>query len=422
MKKIYFSLITIAILLFAACNNDVPGNEKVEETGTLIAKISFEGKELKSAQAATRAAGSTAIPVVSWDNVKQIQLFLYKTDGTVAFSRTVKPSDLDDKTDESGTYTWDNVPLGTYKLGLLANAKSSTDAVVTTIDGTPAELGDQNVVSKNIGSILISQKRGDLPVIPRYFTPQDWDPRVGYIQPAEIFTAYHVGDVVISEGENIVPGTLTLRREVALLRARFDIDKIPNNESKDKVNFDSNIGFIVVQRLPENFMLTPATFSGGVSTTSNVNSVLIGASGTDTYLKEDPSADKYSDPVIIDGNYTRWQDILVLPNAALSENKSKTDPAADSRKYFIIIAAQVNHAGYIYEDGTVAEEDGQPVYWYGIVDGVFTKNVIREVNMTLATKGYPLFPEEPQGQGGLTITIGAPEDWDSEIVSTNMNI
>ncbi len=421
MKKIYFSLITIAILLLTACNNDVPGNEKAEETGTLIAKISFEGKELKSAQAVTRAAGSTAIPVVSWDNVKQIQLFLYREDGTVAFSRTVKPSDLDDKTDESGTYTWDNVPLGTYKLGLLANAKSSTDAVVTTIDGNAAELGDQNVVSKNLENILISQKGGTLPVIPNYFTPQDWDPRVGYVQPAEIFTAYHVGDVVITEGDNIVPGTLTLRREVALLRARFDIDKIPNNENKDKVNFDSETGFIVVQRLPENFMLTPATFSGGVSTASNVNSVLIGASGTDTYKAGNPT-EGYSPLQIVDENYTRWQDILVLPNAALSENKQKTDPAADSRKYFIVIAAQVNHAGYVYEDGSKSTAAGQPVYWYGIVDGVFTKNVIREVNMTLATKGYPLFPDEPQGQGGLTITIGAPEDWDSEIVSTNMNI
>lgn len=421
MKKIYFSLITIAILLLTACNNDVPGNEKAEETGTLIAKISFEGKELKSAQAVTRAAGSTAIPVVSWNNVKQIQLFLYKTDGTVAFSRTVKPSDLEDRNDESGTYTWDNVPLGTYKLGLLANAKSSTDDVVTTIDGTPAELGDQNVVSKNLGNILISQKGGNLPVIPDYFRPEDWAPRVGYIQPAEIFTAYHDDNVVISEGPNVVEGVLTLRREVALLRARFDIDKIPNNENKDKVNFDSNIGFIVVQRLPENFMLTPATFSGGVSTASNVNSVLIGKSGTDTYKAGNPT-EGYSPLQIVDENYTRWQDILVLPNAALSEGKSKTDDAADSRKYFIVIAAQVNHAGYVYEDGTVATEDGQPVYWYGIVDGVFTKNVIREVNMTLATKGYPLFPEEPQGQGGLTITIGAPEDWDSEIVSTNMNI
>lgn len=422
MKKIYFSLITIAILLLTACNNDVPGNEKAEETGTLIAKISFEGKELKSAQAVTRAAGSTAIPVVSWDNVKQIQLFLYRADGTVAFSRTVKPSDLEDRNDDSGTYTWDNVPLGTYKLGLLANAKSSTDNVVTTIDGISAELGDQNVVSKNLGNILISQKGEDLPVIPNYITPDFWNPRTGYIQPAEIFTAYHDDNVVISEGDNIVPGTLTLRREVALLRARFDIDKIPNNESKDKVNFDSETGFIVVQRLPENFMLTPATFSGGVSTTSDENRVLVGATGTNTYLKENPSADDYSDPIIIDENYTRWQDILVLPNASLSEGKSKTDDAAEDRKYFIVIAAQVNHAGYVYEDGTIAEEDGQPVYWFGIVNGVFTKNVIREVNMTLATKGYPLFPDEPQGQGGLTITIGAPEDWDSEIVSTNMNI
>lgn len=419
MKRIYFSLITIAILLFTACNNDVPGNEKEVETGTLIAKISFEGKELKSAQAVTRAVGSTAIPDVSWDNVKQIQLFLYRADGTIAFSRTVKPSDLDDRTDEAGTYTWENVPLGTYKLGLLANAKSSTDAVITTIDGNAVELGDQNVVSKNIGSILISQKGGNLPVIPRYFTPQDWDPRVGYIQPAEIFTAYR-DNVVIEEGENVFEDALTLKREVALLRARFDIRKKPTN-ANDKVNFDSETGFIVVQRLPQNFMLTPATFSGGISTASNVNSVLIGASGMDTYKAENPTTG-YTPLQIIDTEYTRWQDILVLPNAALSENKSKTDNAADGRKYFIVIAAQVTEAGYVYENGDVAEEAGAPVYWYGIVDGVFIKNVIREVNMALVTKGYPLFPAEPVGQGGLTITIGAPEDWDSEIVSTDMNI
>ncbi|HBK30865.1 MAG TPA: hypothetical protein DDZ78_04480 [Porphyromonadaceae bacterium] len=417
----YFSLITVfSLLLFSACSNDEPGNPEEKETGTLVARISFEGKEFKSAQTKTRATGSTAIPVVSWDNVKQVQLFLYKSDGTVAFSRTVKPSDLKEKTDEAGTYTWDNVPLGTYKLGLLANAKSSSDNVVTTISGTAEELADQNVVGKKLENILIDFKGGTLPTIPDYLTEENWTPRVGYVQPAEIFTAYHESDVVISEGITKVEGNLTLKREVALLRTRFNIDEIPNG-GKDKVNFDSETGFIAVQRLPGNFGLTTGTFSGGVSTASDAKKVLVGATGIDTYIKENPTKG-YNPSVIIDDKYTRWNDILVLPNAALSEKKVKTDNAADDRKYFIIIAAQVKKAGYVYEDGTIAEKDGQPVYWYGIVDGVFTKNVIREVNTTLATKGYPEFPDNPQAQGGLEIIIGAPENWDSEIVSTDMNI
>ena len=403
MKQIYFSLLIVGFLFSACSGNDASDDATPNAEGTLIGKISFDSKQ-------TKASSSNAVPSVSWVNVKQVQLFLYDSTGKVAFSYTVKP------TDANQTFTWTNVPVGKYRLALLANAKSVTDNVATSIDGSATELNDYNVRGKIVNSgIKIDLKQAELPDRLIHV----WGGvRVGYAEPSEIFTAYHSEEIEIKEGAvtDLSSSSLVLKREVSLMRTRFNINEIPE---KSKVHFDHSSGFITIQRLPVGFGFLTSSFGGGIlDDSSDVNRVMVGATGTGTYISSDPTSGYYPSE-IVDNNFTLWHDILVLPNAAISEGKGRSDDAASDRKYYIIIGAWVD-SGYVYADGSIAEEPS-PVYWYATINGVFTKNIIREVNMTLESAGYPEIPGGPSEDGDLTIVIGAPEDWDSTIESTDIN-
>ena len=70
-------------------------------------------------------------------------------------------------------------------------------------------------------------------------------------------------------------------------------------------------------------------------------------------------------------------------------------------------------------DGTALPNDAT-VYWSGVVKENFVPNVIREVNLTLRTGGSTTVPVTPTEYGGLTITVGAPTPWDSNIVNSDI--
>ncbi|WP_418893009.1 hypothetical protein [Limibacterium fermenti] len=425
MKKIYFSLITIGVLLFSACSNDEPGNGNEEkETGTLTATISFGNKDTKSAQATTRASGSTAIPVVSWGNVKQVQLFLYGDDGIIAFSHILTPGEATNPEATDGRiFNIPNVPLGNYKMALLANTKSSTDNVRTSLDKGQTwdvEFTNANVRGKKIEDILVDVKTKDLPTIPDKVPAEVWKTRKGYDKPSEIFTAFYE-NVNITEGETkvVIP---ELKREISLMRTRFDITNVPADEvaNRAKVKFDTENSFIVVQRLPQHFSL-----ESGIVSALDSKKVFVGATGANTYRKGEDRPTGYKTPsggddyTFVDTKYSRWNEFHIFPNVEGRDGTNIID-----KQYFIIIAAWVDLKEgeiYTYADGKIATKS-QPVYWWALVKDEFTRNVIREVNLTLETAGYLEFPDEPTAQGSLQIEIGAPEEWNSTIVSTDMNI
>lgn len=435
MKKIYFSLITIAILLCTACTNDVPGNEKVKETGTLTATISFgTGSSLK----ATRAAESTAIPTVTWDNVKQVQLFLYDaTSGLVTYTKTITPK----SGDASFVYSWPDVPVGTYRLALLANVKSGTDQdQIDTWVGAgalPTEFSE-NVLGKKFNPTYITNRENDdlqidlrkttLPGEETTPAIHNWKhsdlTKTGYLPPSEIFSAYSE-NVTITAGEKTEltgDNKLTLLHEVSLLRARINRKTIPA-QPDDAIQppvHNTSSGFIAVQTLPVGLGLKVDNFDGGIFTApSSKGRVLVGSTGTTTYQTVQPTTGYKEGGTIIGGDFELWQDIRVLPNAPVSLNIAKDGDAPVGRKYFIIISMVVQ-PGYIYATGEIATKTDQPVYWYGEISGVFTRNVIREVNMTLKTAGYPEIPPTPVEYGGLTIELGAPMEWDATIERTDI--
>lgn len=409
-KKSLLGLMLVAMsLLLWSCGSDDKLSSTETETGNLTAKISFYSTKTKS-------ASSTAIPVTSWSNIKKIQLFLYNsTDGTVAFSDVIDPSTV--STTEK-TFKWTNVPVGTYNLALVANVNSDEDRVATSLDGgsTWTAFNAYNVLNKTLNSKLyMDLKKSYFPANHTFGTGD-----VAYDPSSEIFTAYSK-NVTIQEGvtTDLSSSALTLTREVSLMRVRIDKRDKTTAPYLSTVSFSDTSNFIAIHNLPVGMGLELGSFAGGVYSTSDKSRIMICSRGTSTYNSEDPSSSDYNPTSIIDTAYTLWKDIVVWPNASRSERLASSDEAATARKYFIVVTGWAP-AGYEYADGTIAAQ-AQPVYWYGTINGVFAPNVIREVNLSLSSKGYPSNPVNPDSVGGLTIELGAPADWSSNIESESHN-
>lgn len=408
MKKVLFSL-AFATLLLSSCGSDenVP---TISKTGDLMTTVSFDGLTPK-------AASSTAIPVTSWNNVNKIQLFLYNSStGSVAFSDIIDPATSSDK-----TFKWTNVPEGTYELALVANIKSDEDNVDTSLDGglNLVKFNQFNVVNKILNTdIFIDLKKSSFPAGHTFGANE-----VAYDPASEIFTAYASG-VKIEEGKttNLASsqGSLQLKREISLMRVRIDkTDKPESAPALSTVDFAHVSNFISIEKLPVGLGLKQGSFAGGIyATPSNANRIMIGAKGDKTYNDQDPTTG-YDPKGIVDSKFTLWQDIRVLPNATKAEGKASSADADAARRYVIVVAGWAP-IGYEYADGTKAPKE-QPVYWSGTVKGVFSPNVIREVNMTIKSKGYPEIPK-PQPEGELIIEVGAPENWNSNIESEPLDV
>lgn len=432
MKKVFNSFYVLMLLFLSSCASNENVDTTTKGTGELIAKINFSQAQ---GTRATTDEKSTAIPITSWDNVKDLQLFLYdSSNGKVAFSAIFTPSN-GVASGEGKIFTWTNVPKGTYKLALIANInENSTDYKIrTTLDGgvnwemlTAYNVIGKSLTTPNIYADLVTKN------LPNGHT---WNAsgegaviHQGYTPPSEIFTAYSSSNVVIEEGKTTdlkksEDKNLSLKRAISLMRVRVDNSVKPAAPDLDKVTYDADISFIAVHRLPTGLKLDDS----GVFGTSEVKRILIGSEGKTTFNITDPDVenDHYSiandsktQGKIIQGNYKLWRDICVLPNTNGTDSKADADAA---RKYFIVIAASVPK-GYIYADKTVAKNDVQAVYWSGTINGVFSPNVIREVNVNLASAGYPANPTGPDNPGGLIITVGAPLDWSSTIESEKIDI
>lgn len=408
MKKVFISLVSAA-LLFTACGSDEEVSKTTGKTGDLHVSIDFDGLTPKAASL------SAAIPVTGWSNINKVQMFLYNaSDGKVAFSAVINPSSV---TGTNKTFQWANVPVGTYQLALVANIKSDEDNIATFLDGgiSPVMFDAYNVKDKNLNTqvFIDLKKKAAFPSPTNHTFPTG---AVAYAPSSELFTAYAPASVTIAEGvpTDLTATPLQLKREISLFRVRIDkTNKPASAPALNTVSFSHTSNFIAIYNMPKGIGLKVGSFAGGIyDTPSEASRIMIGAEGVGTFIASDPTSG-YSPATILDTDFTLWNDIRVLPNASKAEGKASSDDAAPARKYFIVISGWAP-AGYEYADGTTASV-AQPVYWSGTVNGVFSPNVIREVNLTISSKGYTDIPGEPDKTGGLDIVVGAPELWNSVI-------
>lgn len=397
-----------AMMLGACSENNDPSSEENQKgaKSKLVVKLNFEGVTGKGGSGQTRAQ-STAIPTTSWDNIKQVQFLLYDA-GTnaITFSAIATP--------QTGTtsFTYPDVPAGNYKLVAVANAISSTDNIVTSLDGgTTAEVWDEwNVRQKNATNLVMSHKQGAFPTfsLPALATAGN----TAYSEPAEIFMGSV--DVTISAGTTANP-TIGLKREVSMMRVRLNVKEGDNGVDNTRVDFTEDAS-ILVYRLPKN-MGVLAGNNGGVSATSVVNNVL-SIYGSDTFKTTDP-ASGYSG-TILGGNFTMWRDLIVFPNNGGRANNgvASGDKADAARQYFIVVSGK-GPVGHKLANGTILDAP-TTVYWSGTIKENFVPNVIREANLTLRTGGSAEVPTVPVDYGDLTIVVSEPAAWDSNIVESSV--
>lgn len=419
MKNVYLSVFAAAALLFTACGSDESIDSNDTQTGTLTTALSFEGVADKP-----KAAASNCIPVTSWSNVKQVQVFVYDNTGKVIYTKVVQP------TAGSHSYTWTDVPAGTgYTVGVMANVKSDTDPIDTKIGATSVvwNANVKNLIVNSALSIDMKQKAAFQGPYATYAGNASLPHKANkaYNSPSEIFTAYATS-VNITQSGTTTLGPLNLKREVAMMRVRIDQSQNGNDVVALKSNANASI---LIQRQTTGFEFPLGTNKGGIKTaTASVNRI-VEVAGVNTFKFADPTSPAYAvpgggTPKIIDGNFKLWQDVIVFPNVTKAQQPGitpSTATVAADRQYFVLISGTAP-VGYVPEGTTTALTVATPVYWYANVKGAFVENSIREVNLVLKSKGSVTPPDVPTEEGTLVVTLGDPEPWNSVIQSENIEM
>ena len=406
MKK-RFSLLwsLLAMVVVCACSKSGGSDYPDPEKAGLPFQVTFDKTGMEG-----RAPQSTAIPETSWSNIKQLQFLLYNTSGQVVYSTIVNP------TSALTTFTYTDVPVGTgYTLVAVANVKSSSDAITTYLDGgtTPTEWTMWNVRQKTLPNLVIEHKAGDFPTF--CSSKLTTAGNTAYTEPSEIFMGASASFDVTTGITTTVPA-IALKREVAMLRVRLNV-KDSETDNLNTVDFTKDAS-IMIYRLPDN-MKVGAANAGGVSSTSTDANILAVKDGT-IFNTANPTSG-YDPKVILGGNFTMWRDIIVWPNnGGRAVNGASTAEASTDRQYFIVVSGR-GATGHILANGDEMAADG-PVYWSGLIKENFTPNTIREVNLTLRSGGTTDVPTKPREEGGLTISVGTPEAWSSNIVESALTL
>ena len=406
MKK-RFSLLwsLLAMVVVCACSKSGGSDYPDPEKAGLTFQVTFDKTGMEG-----RAPQSTAIPETSWSNIKQLQFLLYNTSGQVVYSTIVNP------TSALTTFTYTDVPVVTgYTLVAVANVKSSSDAITTYLDGgtTPTEWTMWNVRQKTLPNLVIEHKAGDFPTF--CSSKLTTAGNTAYTEPSEIFMGASASFDVTTGITTTVPA-IALKREVAMLRVRLNV-KDSETDNLNTVDFTKDAS-IMIYRLPDN-MKVGAANAGGVSSTSTDANILAVKDGT-IFNTANPTSG-YDPKVILGGNFTMWRDIIVWPNnGGRAVNGASTAEASTDRQYFIVVSGR-GATGHILANGDEMAADG-PVYWSGLIKENFTPNTIREVNLTLRSGGTTDVPTKPREEGGLTISVGTPEAWSSNIVESALTL
>lgn len=420
MKKFFLSLIAVATLFSACSSDEVAEGSSEKGAGTLKATLSL------STDGKLKSTASTAVPVTSWTNIKQLHVFLYEksgagqTDGKVAFSYVLEGAALAAQVGNDKQYTWTNVPAGNYRLVIVANT-GATDAIQGKVGATNINWTANTVVNKKFGSAVATDLYLDFKKAAAFPAPYqvyntDPTPNVPYLVPSEIFTVYD-DNVTITEGTTTTlgsPTSLKLKREVALFRTRINTSSPKVNLSK--IQFNNANNFMLVQTLPVGLGLKTEGYAGGSFAASDVKKVLVAKTGANAFSSTPPTVDTHSNPTTILANgFSLWNEFVIFPN-----NTTGLNEALVGRKYNIVISAFAE-AGYVAEDGVVGA-GGANVYWDGVINEPFEPNVIREVDITITSQGTIKPPITPVPVGKLEITVGTPAPWDSNIKTTETEI
>lgn len=411
-KKSFYVWSLMAALFMTACSDQ---NDNINPGDTTSMEFSIDFSEVIKSRAAT-----SATPVTSWEkSINKVQFFLL--DGnTVKYSAIVDPAS---KSGDNKTFVYTDVPVGTYSVLAVANVNSTSDAITTTVPSVGnMEWNASNVRQKDITGLTMKHKLGSFPT---YSSGTGVVPSAlaAYETPSEIFMAEYSGTVTVASGTPAVLSTpLKLQREVAMMRVRLNIkDTESGTDNVNSVDWNNDVT-VLIYSLPNDMQIGRGN-TGGVSTSSTGTNVQVGATAFKT---ANPSAADYNNnTTILNGdNFEKWVDIPVFAN---NGGRGSSLVIADgthapvNQKYTIVVTAK-GLTGHKLADGKTMDTDAT-IYWEGLIHEAFFPNYIREVNLTLKSGGkkFPI-PPGPVVQGELTISVEAPEPWNTNILTVNKEL
>lgn len=478
MKRNFYVLPVASLLVsgLAACSsNEIPTPDETEY-GKLAFAINFtqanstraegdgegegDGGDSTTELPGSSTNGSTntdaisdAVPLTSWDNVKSLQIFLYDAQGVIHFSDLIDAerikNTLQTNPTESGTitYTYSNVPSGSYRLMAVANANSAIQSIKTEIAGTLQAWNASNVMNRFIYNCKISPATSQFPQFYQNQVAASGQSRseVPLAEPTEIFLGQGFVNgtdpaVTVISGQTTA-ATIKLKREVSLMRLRVNIagEEGKTNNADVNLNPDGKVNFlkdasIMIATVPDyvipmaqDRMVNGEKVYAGTSGTSSASSILVTQpveSARQFYTSNPTSGYKEGGKIIgIENdkyNANAWRDIIVLPNNNRQQlsGVSANDPLKQNR-YLLIISAK-GLPGHVCKEGTLTEE--KTVYWVGYINQGFMANTIREVNVIFRDGGSMELPERPDNVGNLTVSVGEPLDWDSAILASELEL
>lgn len=470
MRKNFYvwSMAALVVAGLASCSSkEEPVPEEVEY-GKLAFSINFK-------QAGTRAEGdggnssedpwggtaigsttvdavSNAVPITSWDNIKSLQLFLYDNQGVIHFSDLIDAASIQNNlasnptSNGSVTYTYGNVPAGSYRLMAVANANSATvPGVKTTISGSPTPWTALNVLNRFIYNCHITPADTNFPLFYQNQVAASGQVRneVPLSEPSEIFLGQ--GFVNNTDPEvSVVSGqttaaTIELTREVSMMRLRVNLagEEGKVNNADVNLNPDGKVDFnrtasIMIATVPDYIIpmakdreVNGEKLYAGTSGSSSASSIFVPATvnGNRMFYEANPTTGyKEGGKIIgIEGDpykATSWRDIIVYSN---NNRQQLTGSAANEplkqNRYLLIISA-TGLPGHVTKEGELTE--AKTVYWLGYINQGFVRNQIREVNIKFLDGGSTELPERPDNVGNLTVTVSEPKPWDAAIMASEI--
>ncbi len=478
MRRNFYAWSMAALLVagLTSCSNknDEP-NPDEKEYGKLAFTINFTNSNTRAdgeggttgLPSGSDANGSTevdavsnAVPLTSWDNVASLQIFLYDNQGVIHFSDVIDASQIQNTLQtnptENGsvTYTYTNVPAGSYRLMAVANTNTAlletAAKVKTEIAGQQQPWTAFNVVNRFIYNCHISCAQSAFPIFYQNQVAASGQIRreVPLSTPTEIFlgqgfTAGNNEEVLV-EPQKTVAATINLKREVSLMRLRLCLSgqlndegqKILNNADINlteggRVDFSRNASIMIatvpdyVIPMAKDRQVGTEWLRAGTSWSSSSSAIYVlgYAEGSRSFLSNNPTRGyKEGGKIIgIEGdryNADAWRDIIVLPNnnRQQTSGSSQNEPLLQNR-YLLIISA-MGLPGHTTKEGTLTEE--KTIYWVGYINQGFAPNKIREVNIVFRDGGSQELPERPDDTGNLTVTVNKPLDWDSAVQDSEL--
>ncbi len=377
MRKKVFSVLMVALvsaLSFVSCSKD--SEELGVDNGSGSVSVSFQFAKTSTASEGRAATQSTAKPLTSWKNVKQLMMLFVDATDQVKAARIIEVPDTE--TMDEYTVLLSNIPAGLFKAYLIANYN---EANITRPNGGTL-WNEGNVVGQDINTLTLSLVQNS------EFVPTSLEAgTTGFQSPAEIFMDSK--PVTIVADETSLPVSFRLTRAVSMFRVRID----QSQNGNDVVNFVDTTADIRIRKIATTF--NPKNLADSDALTTN----LIYDKGEDVFKDADPTTG-YSSGTILDvaNNMTLWSDLIIFPGGSSSEGAKKLD----------MVISALAPVGYIPFGSTTPLTTPKQVYWNGQVQAAISANNILEVNCILKQAGSTEVPE-PGSYGNLDITISIAE-------------